>query len=124
LNKAGEIRQELVVAAFRRLRRGAIDDNETDAGRIALEKHQQVLKLCGSVSKGDNMGPIRFTVDESYFSSSPSTQSGGVNGAESSGADVQQVIVTVVLVEPGLSDGKQIQIISNEMMSDDVNPLE
>ncbi|EFX73376.1 hypothetical protein DAPPUDRAFT_325352 [Daphnia pulex] len=70
------------------------------------------------------MGPIRFTVDESYSSSSPSTQSGGMNGAEPSGADVQQVIVTVALVEPGLSDGKQTQIISNEMMSDDVNPLE
>jgi hypothetical protein len=52
------------------------------------------------------MGPIRFTVDESYSSSSPSTRSGGVNGAESSGTDVQQVIVTVALVEPGLSDGR------------------
>jgi hypothetical protein len=49
----------------------------------------------------------------------------GVCGAlVSSGADVQQVIVTVALVEPGLSEGKQIQIISYEMMSDDVNPLE
>ena len=34
LKKAGEIRQELAVAAFRRLRRGAIEDIETDAGRI------------------------------------------------------------------------------------------
>lgn len=63
------------------------------------------------------MDPIRFTVNESYFSSSPSTRSGGVNGAEPSGEDVQQVIVAVALGKPGLSDGKQIQIISNEMMT-------
>ena len=97
--------------------KGAIDDNNSNADRIALEKKHQVLKWGGDKIHRANRDSV-VPVGKGNFSSSSTSRSDWVDSALPCWANVQQVIVAVQVRKPGLSNSQQIKV--NEVIVDDV----